>query len=141
MGDFIGATGSFIEADAAYKASKYNAALARQNADWERQQTKEDVRQVNVQGRKVLGEMRASYGISGVTLEGSAFDVLQESAIAAKQDELNVKVEGARRALALEQGAQIEEYQGRVARLVGNIRGVAQIATGASKIAYPKGSA
>lgn len=79
--------------------------------------------------------MKASYGISGVTLEGSAFDVLQESAIAAKQDELNIKAQGARRASAIEQGAVIEEYQGKAAHTLGQIKGYAGVVQGASKIA------
>lgn len=135
MGDFIGAAGSFMEAEAQYKASKYNAALQRQNATWERQSSQEEARVANVQGRKYLGEMRATYGISGVTIEGSAFDVLQESALAAKRDELNIKVEGERRALAMEQGANLTEYEGRAARTIGYVKGTAQIAQGAAKIA------
>lgn len=135
MGDFIGAAGSFIEADAAYKASKYNAQLARQNALWEKQSSQEEARMANVQGRKVLGEMKASYGVSGVTLEGSAFDVLQESAIAAKLDELNIKVQGARRVKALEQGAALTEFEGKAARTVGYIKGAAQVAKGAQSAA------
>lgn len=135
MGDFIGAAGSLIEAESAYKASKYNAALARQNATWARQQAAQDAHQVNVQGRKQVGEMRASFGANGVTLEGSAFDVLQESALAVKRDELNVKVAGERRALSLEQGAQLDEYQGRAARLVGYTKAAAGVGSGAAKIA------
>lgn len=133
MGDFIGATGSFIQAKTDYNASKYNAQLARQNATWERQATEEKAKQANVQGRQAIGSMRASYGISGVTLEGSAFDVLEQSALAVKQDELNIKVAGERRVLALEQGATIEEYQGRAARTLGNIKGYAGIAQGGEK--------
>jgi len=139
MGDFIGAAGSFVQAKTDYNAAKYNAALARQNAVFERQSAEAESRQANVQGRKFLGEMRASYGISGVTLEGSAFDVLQESALAVKQDELNIKVAGERRALALEQGATIEEYQGKAARTLGNIRGYAGVAQGGQKVAQSAG--
>jgi len=131
MGDFIGAAGSFVEAETALRASKYNAALARQNAIWERQSSQEEARLANVQGRKVLGEMKASYGISGVTLEGSAFDVLQESALAAKQDEYNIRTQGERRAMSIEQGAIVEEYQGKAAHTLGNIRGYAGVAKGA----------
>jgi len=133
MGDFIGAAGSFVEAETALRASKYNAALARQNAIWERQSSQEEARAANVEGRKVIGEMKASYGISGVTLEGSAFDVLYQSAVAAKQDELNIKVQGERRAIAMEQGAVLEEYQGKAANTLGQIRGYAGIAQGAVK--------
>jgi len=135
MGDFIGAAGSFVEAETAYNASKYNAALARQNATWTRQQSEAEARQANVQGRKQLGDMRASYGISGVTLEGSAFDVLEQSALAVKQDELNIRIEGNRRAMSMEQGATITEYQGRAAKTLGNIRGYAGIAQGGQKVA------
>lgn len=139
MGDFIGATGSFIQAKTDYNAAKYNAQLARQNATWERQATEEKARQANVQGRQAIGAMRASYGISGVTLEGSAFDVLEQSALAVKQDELNIRVDGARRALALEQGAVLDEYQGKAARMLGNIRGYSQVAQGGQKIAQSAG--
>lgn len=135
MGDFISGVGSFVEAETAARAAKYNARLARQNAVWERQSSAEDARQASVQGRKAIGEMKATYGISGVTLEGSAFDVLQESALAAKQDELNIKTQGERRAVALEQGAVLEEYQGRAAKTLGNIRGYASFAQGGTRAA------
>jgi hypothetical protein len=123
-----------MEADAAYTSAKYNAALARQNANWTRQETAENARQQNVEGRKQLGEMRASYGISGVTIEGSAFDVLEQSALAAKRDELNIQVEGARKSRSLEQGAELTMYQGKAAQQVGYYKGTGQAVNGVAQM-------
>lgn len=124
-----------MEGEAAYKAAKYNAALARKNAGYIREQSVSDSKRANVEGRKVLGDMRVAFGNSGVTIEGSAFDVMLESARAVKQDEMNIRTQGERQATAVEQGAALTEFEGKTARTLGYVKAAGHLASGASKAA------
>lgn len=133
MGEIFQAAGAVAEGEAQYKAAKYNAALARKNASYIRGQSISDAYKSNIEGRKQIGEMRASYAASGVTIEGSAFDVLQESARAAKQDEMNLRYQGERQAQAVEQGATLTEFEGKMAKTMGYVKAAGHVASGASK--------
>ena len=135
MGDFIAAGGHFMEAEYAMKAANYNADINRKNADMAREKAAQDARQINVQGRKQLGEMRALYGSSGVTQEGSVYDVLQESARAVKADELNVKYKGELEYQSYQSQAQMDIFKGKAARTLSQIQGAASLANGGTRIA------
>jgi len=139
MGDFIAAGGHFMEAEYAMKAANYNADINRRNADLAREKAAQDARQVNVQGRKHLGEMRALYGSSGVTQEGSVYDVLQESARAVKADELNVKYRGELEYQSYQSQAQMDIFKGKASKTLSQIQGTASLVNGGVK-AYMMGA-
>ena len=96
--------------DAQAQASAYNAALAQQNAALTYQQAAEAERRYRVQARKDLGEIRARYGASGVTLDGSAMDVLMESARNAELNALTIRHEGDVKALAFTNEAALHKF-------------------------------
>jgi hypothetical protein len=79
-GGVMGAIGSLVQGQAAEDAGKYNAKVAQQNAFLARQKAMEEARRLRVAGRKQIGDMRANYGHSGIGIQGSAMDVLMESA-------------------------------------------------------------
>lgn len=136
MGSFIEAGGNIIEGESAWKAAQYNANIQRRNAVLTRQQAAEEARLTNVQGRKALGEMKASYGASGVAFEGSAYDVMRESAKAIKYDELAIKYQGKLQAQSMEQNAKLIEYEGKVAKQLGYVKAAANVANGITRIAF-----
>lgn len=115
-GGVMGMAGSLMEGRQAMRAARFNAATQRMMAGWERERSVNEQRIINLQGRKAVGQMRVNYAKSGVQIEGSAFDVLEESAIRVKEDEINERVEGERRAIAQERGAQLSMQQGRAAQ-------------------------
>lgn len=63
---------------------------ADQAADQAQQAARENARRQSIEARKRIGLMRANYGASGVAIEGSALDVLEESAANAELDRLTI---------------------------------------------------
>ena len=78
IGGTIGAIGAYNQGKSAYQSSIYNAQIDEQNAQQVRQQGFEEERRQRVISRKMIGDIRSGYGASGVTLEGSAADVLED---------------------------------------------------------------
>lgn len=99
-GTAMSAIGQLKQAGAQSAAGEYNAKIAEQQAGLARQQSVEEERKFRIQSQKQLGSMRAGYGASGVTLEGSPLDVLAESAKTAEFD-----------ALTIRQGGKVKEQQ------------------------------
>lgn len=96
-------------------AAQYNAAVARnnaivaqQNAQIAADQAAADARRQRDQAIKEKGKMRAAYGASGVTVEGSPLDVLEESALNAELDALITEYNGGLRARAYQNQAVAE---------------------------------
>lgn len=109
--------------EAQAQASLYNAELGRQNAVLTRQKSAEEERRYRIQAASELGDIRARYGASGITLDGSAMDVLEESAANAELNALTVRHEGEIQALAYEQAATLDEFNAANAKAsAGNIR-------------------
>lgn len=131
----VGAYGSLEKGKADKAAAKYNAAVARQNATLARQQAERDAQQVRVQGQKFLGDIQTSYAASGVTMEGSAYDVMAESAANIKMDEMNVKYQGELQANQLNAQARMDEWAGRVAQRGSYISAAGSLLGGASDYA------
>jgi hypothetical protein len=103
------AIGAVQQGQRAADASRYNAALARQNADASRAQAAANAAKQQREAVKKIGQMRAGYGASGVTIEGSAMDVMAESAATAELDRLNILYGGAIKAHGLEGQALLDE--------------------------------
>lgn len=118
-GQIFQGVGAANQAAAQYEASQFNAKMARQNAALTRRQTVEEERRVRLYGAKDLGDIRSSYGASGVALEGSALDVLQESARNVERDALNVRHQGEMQAQIYDLEANAAISSGRAARTQG----------------------
>jgi hypothetical protein len=108
IGSFQKANQQSSEYNNAAQAAEYNAAQAQQNAVVARQQAGASAEQQRMAATKHLGTMRASYGASGVTMEGSATDVLAESAGLAELDRLNILYGGELKAAGYEQTAALD---------------------------------
>jgi hypothetical protein len=76
--------------------SQMNAANAA--ADYEKKAAAENARRQKIDAQKQIGRVRANYGASGVTMEGSPLDVLEESARTAELDRLTILQGGKLRA-------------------------------------------
>lgn len=110
-GGILSSYGTLKEGYAAAAASDYNAALAEQNAVQAKYQAAEEERRQRVISRKALGDMRTSYAASGITMEGSALDVLTESAAAAELDALTIRHQGEVKATAYRNESALEKYK------------------------------
>ncbi len=111
-GGVLGAAGKIYEGQAAKKAAEYNAQVAKKNAVLTLRQAADEERQVKVQGRKVIGDMRANFAASGIQMEGSALDVLAESAANIEADVLNIRFTGQMKADSLMDEARMQRSAG-----------------------------
>lgn len=97
------------------QASDYNAAVMNQNAAVETQQAGQREEAQRRQARMILGSQRAAIAQSGGGMEGSAADLVAQSARDAELDALTLRYEGQMRARGMGIQAEQETYQGRVA--------------------------
>lgn len=132
------AVGAIYEGNAKAGAAEYNATVADQNAKLSSQQGAENERRTRVMGRKVLGSIRAGYGASGVTMEGSATDVYEESAATAELDALTARHSGEVKAYEYENEAKLERFRAQTSRVSGYLGGASSLISGAGKIAGGK---
>lgn len=118
-GGLMGAAGAIQQGQAESVAAEMNAQQAERNATMALARSAEQERRARIEGTKVLGDMRAGYGASGVTLEGSPLDVLQESAQTAELDALNIRYEGQAQAVGFRNEAKLERMRGASAKTRG----------------------
>jgi hypothetical protein len=96
-------------------AAEYNAAVARNNAIAARQQAAANAEAQGREARRRIGSARAGYGASGVALEGSPLDIIEQSALEAELDRQNILYAGDLKASGFESTATLEESRGKSA--------------------------
>lgn len=115
-GSAIDAFASVDEGNSKNEAAKLNAGMAIQNAIFSRQQAAEEERKFRVVARKHMGSMRAGLAASGLSsTEGSALDVLSESAATAELDALSIKHAGEMKAAGYMLDAARQQQLGQTA--------------------------
>lgn len=107
-GSLLDGYGRYQEGQANSRLADMNAAQAEENARLTIDQAHKDEIRLRVQGRKVLGDMRAAYAASGVTMDGSALDVLYDSAANIEMDALNIRHQGEMKARGYDVESQME---------------------------------
>lgn len=85
-----GAAGTIINAKAQKDAANFNRQVAEQNSVIAAQQGQVALEQQRRKAYTALSALRANAGASGASIEGSALDILGESASNAAFDELNL---------------------------------------------------
>lgn len=133
-GTALSVVGAIQQGQSEKYAADYNASLAEDEANQTLVKAAEDERRLRIAQRKQLGDMRASYGASGVQLEGSALDVVQESAASAELDALTVRHQGTARATQLRNEARMSRYQGETATSRALLTGLGAGMSGAGSI-------
>lgn len=122
------------QADAEIQAAQYNMAVAQQNANLAQQSSREDARRIRVANTKKLGNLRASAGATGLTLD-SFKEVLAESAAAAELDALTTEHAGVVQASVFRREAQLASFRIASAKQVRNRSLAATFVTGAANAA------
>lgn len=133
LGSVMGAQQAQKQGDAAAAAAKFNADAARRNAGIARQQASDDAAAQRRDSTQKLGAMRAAYGASGVTLDGSPTDVLEASARNAELDNQMIKYKGELRAMGYEDSATLDDFSGATAQEAGNDKASGILLSGAVK--------
>jgi hypothetical protein len=131
-GGMLNAAGAVNKGQAEQLSQYYQANIAEQNAVLTRQQSAEDERRARVMGRKMLGDARTAYASSGVQMEGSALDVLQESAANAELDALTIRYKGEVAARGYENEANFRRSAGNKAMDAGYLSAAGSLMAGAA---------
>ena len=130
LGTALSIAGALSRGNAASAAGDYNAQIARQNAILARQQSAEAERRFRIDSSKRMGAMRAAYSASGVTLEGSPMDVLQESFYTAEMDALTIRQGGRAAESAYTAEARLSNLQGRAGQQAGYMSAAGELLNG-----------
>jgi len=134
-GGVMGAAGSIYEGQAAYKAGVYNSGVLKLKAAQIRKQAEQEERQSLVNARKIVGDMRANYGASGITMEGSPLDVMEQSIRNANEDAMGIRYRGEMEARNAEFQGKLAEFQGRSARTASYFQAASSLIGGGTKAA------
>jgi hypothetical protein len=120
-GGGLRAGGSLLEGQAGAKAAEFNEAVALRDAEFIEKSGELKAQNLRRMQAKELGQMRANFGASGVTLEGSPLDILAESAAFAALDLKTLQWNTAVKAQGKRIEAQFEQNRGESSLLSGNI--------------------
>lgn len=118
-------------------AAQYNYQTNQYNAQIAIQQAKDEEAKLRVSARKTIGAARANYGASGVQMEGSPLDVLEESAANAEMDALSVRHRGELKAWSYKANAGLNLLEGESAKAASQI-GVTSALLGGAANVYDK---
>lgn len=131
----VGAVGAIQQGRAASAAANYNASVSERNAQIEEMQAAEDAERSRRATRRRLGAMRAAYGASGVALEGSPMDVLEDSYAEGELDALTIQYQGRMAAMNSRENARLERMRGRASKTAGYLKAGTSLLTGAANVA------
>lgn len=111
-GTAMSVLGQLQQAQTARAVGRYNQQLSERNAAIARDQTAAEIIRQQRTARRVQGAARAAYGASGVTMEGSPLDVLEDNATQAELDTLTLRYRGELRAQGYEQAGDMARFEG-----------------------------
>lgn len=132
--------GSIQQGRAAQQSSNYNAAIAVRNEGIARDQAQADAAASSRAANSHMGAMRAAYGASGVTMDGSPLDVLESSATLAELDKQNILYKGELKAMGYHDEAMLENQRGKNAVNQSYMNAGSNLITGLSKYKSQYGS-
>jgi hypothetical protein len=111
-GTAMSVIGAINQGQQAKSAANYNAQLANNNAIAAQQQAAANAAAQQRKSRMQLGSIRAGYGASGITMEGSAMDVLEQSAAMAELDRQSILYGGEIKSQGYQSTAGLELMRG-----------------------------
>jgi len=130
VGAAVSAYSAYQQGAQAEYAARYNAKVARNQAQAARDAANADADTQRRHYDRVLAAQRARYGASGVQTEGSPLLVMLDSEEEAALDIARVRHGGAVAAQGLEAEAQLERYQGQRARRQSYLKATATLLVG-----------
>lgn len=122
--------------NAAAQSATYDANQNAQNAITARRQADVEALKVRRRGAQVMGDIRASYGASGVDgAQGTPLDVLEDSAAQIELDALTEKYNGELQALGFERSAALDIKRGKDAVSAAKVGAVSALVSGIASLA------
>lgn len=127
------------QAKAAQRAGELNAEQSEKNAQLAAQRAAEDERQFRLSFRRDNARNVVAVAASGVKMEGSPLEVLQDNASMMERDANNIRAGGQQQVDAYRFQGKMYREGGDAAQRVGQIQGAATLLNGASNT-YSAGS-
>lgn len=131
-GAAFSAISAIRQGNAESAADKYNAQVATNNASMASAQAAADESKQRRDARIAIGSQRAAYGASGLSIEGSPLDVLEQSAATAELDALNIRTEGRNKAIAYGNQATLDLSAAKNAKSAGLWKAAGNLVSGAT---------
>ncbi len=120
------------QAKAARKAGKLNAADAMENARLAQERAIEDERMFRLSFKRDQGRNVAAIGASGIKMEGSPLEVLQDNASMAETDAINIRKGGEQERASYMRQAHMFRSGANAEARASQIKGAATLLSGAS---------
>lgn len=133
LSSFVQSVGAFEQGNASAAAASYNQKISNYNATVTTQQGQIVEQQVRQASARNLGQQRANIGASGLSSDGSALDVLQESAYNAEMDALNTRYNYATKAQSYRMEGQLQGMQSENDKTAGGLNASSILLSGYGK--------
>ena len=133
-GALLSAKGQLDAGAAARRAGNAEGDLLEKNADRVEEMGEYTAFRHNMKVKKVLGAGRAAYAASGVTMSGSAMDVMRESAVEGERDRLTILYNARVKADTMRDQASIARYRGEAAQAAAQYKAAGTVLSGAGSI-------
>ncbi len=134
VGTAMSMQGAQQQGQAGQAAAQYNYQVNQQNAKLAIEQAASEEQKLRVSGQKSLGAARANYGASGVQMDASALDVLEESAKNIEMDALEVRHKGALKAWSYQANAGLNLLEGEASARAGSMGAATALVKGAGAV-------
>jgi len=116
VGSAVSAYGMMQAGKAQQRAYEYNAQIAERNAQIARDQAAYEAERQESRMRRVIAGQRVGYLASGVTLEGSAMELMVDTTVQGEMDRLAILYGGEVESVNQEAEAALSRMQGAAAR-------------------------
>lgn len=132
-GAAAGAYSSVQAGEAQKDASKYNAAVQKNNALTASRQAKYESDRIEKRNRIIKGKQTAAYAKAGIDLSGSAEDVILDSMVEGELDKQAALYAGATASQSHIARSRLDEFEGNAAQRAGYVRATGSVLSGASQ--------
>jgi len=135
-GGVISAMGAIQAANAQAASAQYNAKVAESNRRAALRQTQVAVEDKQAENRRQLGSIRAAYGASGLMLDGSPLDVLEDTAQEQAFDVAKIRYKGKMQAEGYSEQAALYRLEAKSAKRAGWIGAGSALIGGLSNVDF-----
>lgn len=131
----VGTVSAIQQGNAAKNAAEYNAKVAENNAIAARQQADYEERMTLQKRDRLLSAQRVATAASGLDLEGSPLALMEDTAVEAELDALNIRRSGTVAEARSRSQAAADRMEGQARQQAGYMSAGASLLNGASKLA------
>jgi hypothetical protein len=131
-GSAMSAMSAIQQGKAAKAAAEFNANIAEQNAQIEREQTISQVRQADREQYLRMGAIKAAQGASGGRAEGSVLDILADTAAQGELQRQDIVYQGALRERGHRNSAALDRFDGAMAKKQSYLKAGSELLSGAA---------